>query len=138
MSYVLPSYTLPSYTLPSYTLPSYVLPSRALHLIRDYSRPMTKPDWRKSKPIVTTYRLFLQVKNVKLNSETPIDNLYMNILYNISNTEWYYVYSYINYHGLSKYLERGDCNIHMTYTDGIKDAIQFNVKRIIYSMRKCY
>ena len=120
-----------SYALPSRAL-TRALPCRALHLIREYSRPMTRPDWRKSKPIISTYRLYLQVKNVKLANTKSI---YQNILYNISNTEWYFVYVYITYHGVCEYLQMGDCNIHMTYADGIQDAIQYNISRKFRSMR---
>ena len=35
------------------------LPIRAVHLISEYSKPLTRPDWRKSLPIVTTFRLYL-------------------------------------------------------------------------------
>ena len=35
------------------------LPSRVLLLISEYSKPMTRPDWRKSKPIITKYQLYL-------------------------------------------------------------------------------
>lgn len=118
--------------LPTYALPSRALPSRALVLIRDYSRPMTRPDWRESKPIISTYRLYLQVKNVKFANKKSICQI---ILYNISNTEWYYVYVYISYHGLCEYLERGGCNIHMTYADGIQDAVQYNISRRFRSRR---
>ena len=134
-SYTLPSRALPCCALPTYTLPSYKLPSRALVLIREYSRPMTRPDWRDSKPIISTYRLYLQVKNIKLANTISMGRLYQNIFYNISNTEWYFVYVYITYHGVCEYLERGDCNIHITYADGIKDAIQYNISRKFRSMR---
>ena len=35
------------------------LPSRVLLLISEYSKPMTRPDWRQSKPLINPYRLFL-------------------------------------------------------------------------------
>ena len=127
--------SLPSYALPSYMLPSRALPSRALLLIREYSRPMTKPNWRDSKPIISTYRLYLQVNNIKLANTISMGRLYQIIFYNISNTEWYYVYVYISYHGLCEYLERGGCNIHMPYADGIQEAIQYNISRRFRSRR---
>ena len=114
------------------------LPSRALILIHEYSQPMTKPNWRKSKPIVTTYRLYLQVKNIKLANTISMERLYQNIFYNISNTEWYIAYVYISYHGLSEYLERCDCNIHMPYSDGIQDAVQYNIGRKFRSIKGCH
>ncbi len=52
--------------LPSLTLPRTSLPSRALILIHEYSQPMTRPNWRKSKPIITTYHLYLEVRNASL------------------------------------------------------------------------
>ena len=40
-------------------LPSHALPSHALVLIREYSKPITRPDWRDSKPLITRYQLYL-------------------------------------------------------------------------------
>jgi len=45
----------------SYALHSRALPSRALLLISEYSKPITRPDWRDSKPIITKYQLYLYV-----------------------------------------------------------------------------
>ena len=45
--------------LPSHALPSHALPSHALVLIREYSKPITRPDWRDSKPLITRYQLYL-------------------------------------------------------------------------------
>jgi hypothetical protein len=84
-SYALPSYALPSYALPSYALPSRALPSRALLLINEYSKPMTRPNWRKSKPLTTTYQLY--------NNTLIRDGLLMAyLLMNIVDTDWYYLY----------------------------------------------
>ena len=118
-----------------YALPCRALPRNVLQIIREYSQPITRANWRKSKPIVTTYRLYLQVKNIKLANTISMGRLYQNILYNISNTEWYIAYVYISYHGLSEYLERCECNIHMTYSDGIQDAVQYNIGRKFRSIK---
>ena len=66
----------------SQMLRSRVLPSRALSLISEYSKPMTRPDWRKSKPIVETYCLFVIV----INDYSPLGDY---ILSNICLTDWY-------------------------------------------------
>jgi hypothetical protein len=50
------------------SLPSRVLPSRALQIISEYSKPMTRPDWRQSKPIITTYYLYLKTRGIKIYS----------------------------------------------------------------------
>ena len=42
------------------------LPCRALQIIREYAKPRTRPDWRQSKPIITTYHLYLEVRNASL------------------------------------------------------------------------
>ena len=99
-----------AYALQSHAL--HALPNRALLLINEYSKPLTRPDWRKSKPIVTTYRLYLHVKL----SVSPLNRLQMC---NIVGTYWYYAYTTISFFGLSKYLERGG-DTHMTNADGIK------------------
>jgi hypothetical protein len=85
---------LPSYALLSYALLSYALPQRALTLIHEYSRPITRPDWRKSRPIITTYELYLQVRSVYLcryiQSNRMVDFI---ILRNIKHTNWFQFYS---------------------------------------------
>ena len=79
---VLQSRVLQSPVLQSRVLQSRVLPSRALSLISEYSKPMTRPDWRKSKPIVETYSLFISV----INDYSPLGDY---ILSNICLTDWY-------------------------------------------------
>jgi len=61
------------------------LPSCALRLIHEYSKPMTRPDWRNSKPLTTTYQLY---------NNTLIRNglLMAYLLMNIVETDWYYLY----------------------------------------------
>ena len=36
---------------------SHVLPLRALSLISEYSKPITRPEWRRSIPIISPYDL---------------------------------------------------------------------------------
>ncbi len=60
-----------------------MLPERALIMIREYSKPMTRPDWRKCKPLTTTYQLY--------NNTLIRDGLLMAyLLMNIVETDWYY------------------------------------------------
>ncbi len=73
---------LDSRALDSRALDSRALPSRALSLISEYSKPMTRPDWRKSKPIIETYCLFVFV----INDYSPLADY---ILSNICLTDWY-------------------------------------------------
>ena len=77
------------------------LPRRALTLIHEYSKPLTRPDWRQSKPIITHYELYLYVKYTT-NDYTKIKRIILN---NIHQTEWHKMYFYIKYHGLDVFLE---------------------------------
>jgi hypothetical protein len=104
------------------SLPYRALPSRALTLIREYSRPMTRPDWRKSKPIITVYRLYLYVLT-KYNLWTPDINIL--ILNNISGTEWYFAYTYIKHYGLMNYLFKRQITSDKANMDGLQDAQRF-------------
>lgn len=118
-SHALQSHALQSHASRSHALLSHALPNRVLLLINEYSRPMTKPDWRKSKPIITTFRLYLHVKYILFTPViSPTKRLHSMMLNNICDTEWYNVYVYIRYHGLKTYLrEYSDYN--MLNADGI-------------------
>ena len=77
-------------SLPCRALHIRSLPCRALHLISEYSKPLTRPDWRKSKPLTTTYQLY--------NNTLIRDGLLMaHLLLNIIDTEWYYLCMTIKY-----------------------------------------
>ena len=113
---------LPSRTLPSRTLPSRALPSRALQIIHDYSKPLTRPNWRDSKPIITTYKLYLFIlKHAGLSSP----DIYRRILRQISDTDWYNAYIYIRFYGLHDYIKSMEGEEHHMLNasvDGIKEA----------------
>ena len=105
-------------SLPSYALPSYALPIRAVSLIREYSKPMTRPDWRKSKPIVTTYRLYLAVIN-------NYSEICYYILSNIWLTDWYQLYTYIKTYGFDNYYYYNR-NHNILQIDGIAQLAKQN------------
>ena len=109
-----------------------MLPIRALQIIRDYSRPMTKPNWRKSKPIITTYRLYILIRQRRMfNAEYKLH--YIMVLNNIENTDWHYTYNFIKHYGVESYdhrhfFEYGD-KYHpnnLQAIDGIPEAIILN------------
>jgi hypothetical protein len=121
-----------AHDLPCRSLPCRSLPCRALSLIREYSRPLTRPDWRKSKPIITTYKLLLEICSNKKENRRRM-RLLKTILKNIKKTNWFWIYNHIKYFGLRdfyimyyekygvKYYNRNNiCKI-----DGIEFAIQY-------------
>jgi hypothetical protein len=59
-----------------------MLPTRALSLISEYSKPMTKPNWRKSMPLTTPYQLY---NNTLVRTGLLMYKLLMNII----ETDWY-------------------------------------------------
>jgi len=71
---------------------SQALPSRALLLIGEYSKPLTRSDWRESKPIITTYSLYQRVNYLtNFNHNRPSKySLEYKLLCNILQTDWYY------------------------------------------------
>jgi hypothetical protein len=111
--------------LPHRALPCRALPCRVLSLIREYSQPMTRPDWRQSKPIITTYRLYEYILLHRLVN--PLNNIY-NTLYQLTfwriiDTDWYNAYEFIRFYGLQYYLHMG--GKHNLNDDGIQYAIDY-------------
>ncbi len=90
---------------------SYFLPLNVLQLISEYSKPVTRPNWRKSKPIISGYDLMIWVSN-------PKSKLHYHILNNITKTdwyiEWYKIQDYIKYYGIDNY-----CQYHNKKYDDI-------------------
>jgi hypothetical protein len=87
---------------------SRVLPFRAVNLIREYSHPMTRPDWRDSMPIISQYELMEFVSTSKyVNKYKKHAKLHYYILDNIIKTdwyrEWYHMYMYITCYGVLGY-----------------------------------
>ena len=70
---------------------SHALPNRALLLIHDYSRPMTRPDWRESTPIISVYKLFQYADDLYLYHNTTMRKklVFYIVLRNIKKTNWY-------------------------------------------------
>jgi len=71
------------------------LPSRALSLISEYSKPMTRPDWQGSRPIISTGQLYVIVSLIV----SPLNDI---ILSNIVETNWYKIDYYIKCTGAMK------------------------------------
>uniref|UniRef100_A0A6C0JIB3 Uncharacterized protein n=1 Tax=viral metagenome TaxID=1070528 RepID=A0A6C0JIB3_9ZZZZ len=116
----------------NHSLPNRALPSRALQIINEYSQPLTRVNWRHSKPIISQYKLYLYVLNKnKLNYSNTNweEGLYVRVLYHITDTEWYRAFEYIRFYGLSRYIERMELDgegHNMLEADGIKDAMYYH------------
>jgi hypothetical protein len=119
---------LHSRALPCCSLPCRALPSRALQIIREYSKPLTRPDWRQSKPIITTFQLYAHILMKNLDySDLSSSNIHLRILRQIKETDWYSAYAYIKCYGLNEYLYGLDTNeSSYHHADGIEYAIKFH------------
>ena len=73
------------------------LPSNALRLISEYSKPVTRPDWRTIRKLAI-FDIYLYVY-CSLKIQTPLMKL---IFLNIEKTAWYKMYSTIKLYGLHK------------------------------------
>lgn len=124
----------------AHALPSHALPSHAVALIREYSKPLTRSNWRKSKPIITTHMLYQELIRMYkvwayVKKATVIKKLLTMILINIENTEWFWMYDTIRNNGLhgyyaiyfDKYGVNHDYNI--CDIDGIQFAIQYHINK---------
>jgi hypothetical protein len=100
-------------------------PPEILRIIREYSLPVTCPDWRKSKPIITTYQMFLLAEQ-KNNYVTS--NLYERLFDHILETEWFYMYKTILAYGFDMYKRHyfNKYGVHarnIYYIDGLEEAL---------------
>ena len=107
---------------------SRALPSRALQLINEYSKPVTRSNWRVSKPIITIYKMYecILLYNLQYSFKNKYTQLYQKTLWRIADTEWYFAYEYIKFYGLKYYLEMGG-NYNLN-DDGIQYAIDYYIK----------
>jgi len=101
------------------------LPHRALQIIHEYSRPLTRPDWRHSKPMITTYKLYEYILLHRLVNplKNKYNTLYQLIFWRIIDTYWYHAYEFIRFYGLKHYLHMG--GKHNLNDDGIQYAIDY-------------
>ncbi len=119
-----------------FTMPLCVLPLRVLNIIKEYSRPLTRSNWRDSKPIISTYQLYL---NCRQNNEY-LFKLFCIIIDNIQRTNWYDAFIFIKHKGLSRYYYQYNiCDSKIVNVDGIKEAIYlYNGNNRYYEYNRVY
>ena len=99
------------------------LPPELVRIISEYSKPCTRPNWRKSKPIISTYKLYMLSRENIVNFRR-----HLRLLKNITDTEWFYAYKTILEFGLEHYRNQYPVNqrksIHAILDmEGIPEAI---------------
>jgi hypothetical protein len=124
-----------SILLPLYVLPSQVLPSNVLRLIREYSKPITRADWRTLRKM-TNYKLY----NIIMNVIRKKVNLVLIFQKNIKDTLWYNLYTFTQCWGIEKtstyYNMSQD---ELLKIDGINDAIKnYQYRAYLCRMKRQY
>ena len=83
---------------------SQTLPSRALCLISEYSKPVTRPDWRRFH-LMTTFSMYTDLRKKRLWGQKNFwRKLYSTIMYNIEETYWFIQYVYVLKSGTDTYI----------------------------------
>ena len=108
------------------------LPSCALSLIREYSKPVTRPDWR-TKHSMNIFCIYTDLRKKKMWGQKNFwRSLYPLIIYKIEKTDWFdkYMYvlkssadTYINNHKLTSFEILQVEKLH-------KDIIQYKMEII--------
>ena len=103
-----------------------MLPSRAVCLIRAYSKPLTRPEWRTLRKL-TNYNLYNIIANV---IERNID-LVLIIQKNMSDSLWYQLFSFMQVWGLENTsLCHHISQEELLRIDGMREAAVINTHRM--------
>ena len=84
-----------------------MLPERALALINEYSKPITRPDWRRIKPTNLLYfsNSLLNYHHIKYSQLSNI------VVVNMRTSDIFVIGQYIQIYGVYKYLMDTDDDI---------------------------
>ena len=81
------------------------LPPIALALIREYSKPLTRPDWRKLNRL-PLYKLYIEIMNKK-NTSWNYRRVMQIFIFNIQRgINWSDLHVYSNIYGIKKCSEK--------------------------------
>ena len=81
-----------------------ILPSNVTCLIREYSKPLTRPDWRRIH-LMTTFSMYTDLRKKRLWGQKNFwRKLYSTIMYNIEETNWFIQYVYVLTSGTDTYI----------------------------------
>lgn len=133
-SHALRSHALPCHALPSHALPHRALPSRAVQLISEYSKPLTRPDWR------TFIRLLS--KKIFLKEIQKLNNCNTLGIYTIVN-KYDYIYAMSaqelnEYKNNQKKIKIRQLELNLKKEDFIYRLEQINEKRYLRGTIKNY
>jgi hypothetical protein len=98
---------LPKNLLPKNLLPKNLLPLNARKLIREYSKPVTRPDWKTFKRTINPNLFIEQIIDMTILKGTP---LFFKTHINMRDSTFYIIYIEIEYRGVDSYIDMfGGC-----------------------------
>jgi hypothetical protein len=86
-----------------------MLTLRAIKLINEYSKPLTRPDWRTCNCLISIEEYIFDIQYKYYNNNTKLITLIFN---NMVDSDLYKAYNHIYYHGVNSYILKYDLNKH--------------------------
>lgn len=86
-----------------------IFPLNVLNLIKEYSKPVTRPDWRTFKRVMSIENFMFNIQYKYCVFHTPIYGL---VLKNMYSSNFYKSYQYIFNYGIDSYIEVFGGNKH--------------------------
>jgi hypothetical protein len=100
--HALPCHALPCHALPCHALPCHALPSRALKLISEYSKPITRGDWRTFSRSITIGTYINDINNI---TRFKTYALYKLVYTHMRQSPFYMLYHHLYCFGIDDYIK---------------------------------
>lgn len=112
-----------------------MLPSNVIRLISEYSKPVTRADWRTLRKM-TNYKLY----NISMNVIRKKVNLVLIFQKNIQDTFWYKLYGFTQCWGIEQTSRNYEISVYeLLKIDGIAEAIKmYEYRSNIIRMKRPY
>ena len=82
-------------------MPTFVIPARALNLIHEYVRPITRPDWRTFERTINPDIFIEQLRDLTILHK---NELFMTAYMNMRHSEFHTMYIWIEISGVDSYI----------------------------------
>lgn len=88
-------------------LPLNLLPLNAINLIREYSKPLTRPDWKTFERTINPNLFIEEILDTTVLKRT---SLFFKAHINMRDSAFYIMYNQIEYRGVDSYIDMfGGC-----------------------------
>jgi hypothetical protein len=88
-----------------------MLPSNIICLIREYSKPLTRPDWKTFKRFINANLFIEEIIDFTISKQT---SLCYKVYVNMKDSTFYKMYIYIEFFGIDSYIDMfGGCKKHI-------------------------